>query len=82
MLRSTPEWEEYERDYLRNEPKGWHANVADFVMLLDHAEYMGAFPLDNPLEGIEDDIRLAKALSVPLKPPRLARGHGEAAEQR
>lgn len=67
MLRSTPEWEQFERDYIRNEPKGWHANIRTFEMLVDLAVHMGALPLKNPLEGIEDDIRLAKALNAKLR---------------
>ena len=66
MLKSTPEWEAFERDWIRREPKGWHRNIADFEMLVRHAEEMGALPLADPLEGIEDDIRLAAALRVRL----------------
>lgn len=66
MLKSTPEWEAFEREWIRKEPKGWHHNIDDFEMLVRHAEEMGALPLPNPLEGIEDDIRLARALRVRL----------------
>jgi len=67
MLRSTPEWEQFERDYIRREPKGWHANIRDFEELVALAEHIGALPPADPLEGIEDDIFLAKALNVRLK---------------
>jgi hypothetical protein len=66
MLRSTPEWEQFERDYIRNEPKGWHANIELFDDLIGWAEYLGALPKPDPLEGIEDDIRLIKALNARL----------------
>ena len=67
MLRSTPEWEQFERDCIRHEPKGWHANIGAFEELVELAEVMGQLPPADRLEGIEDDIRLVKALNVRLK---------------
>ena len=67
MLKSTPEWEAWQREQIRKSPKGYMRNIAIAEELLRHAEAMGALPPANPLEGIEDDIQLAKALNVRLK---------------
>jgi len=67
MIRPTPEWQQFEREYIRNSPKGWHANIGVFEELIRWAEYAGALPLADPLEGIEDDIKLAKLMNAPVR---------------
>lgn len=68
MLRSTPEWEAFERDWIRREPKGYLANIDVVNGMVEHVEEMGKSPLrENPLHGIEDDIALARALNVRLR---------------
>lgn len=70
MIKPTPEWRRFERDYIRNQPKGWHANVGAYVEMLDWVMYLGKWPLDaNPLDGIEDDIKLRRMLNARLPIP-------------
>ena len=66
MIRRTPELEAFERQQIRDEPKGYLANLSMFHNMLTWARTMGAIPLKDPLEGIEDDIRLARALNARL----------------
>lgn len=40
-------------------------SLRTFEALYDEAKYIGVFPLKNPLEGIEVDIRVAKVINVP-----------------
>jgi hypothetical protein len=68
MLKSTPEWEAFERDWIRKEPKGYMANVEMVNALVEHVEAMGRAPLrEDPLAGFDDDIRLRRALDVSLR---------------
>jgi|GEM_PF-4192507 len=69
MLKRTPEWEQYERDAIRNSPSGYMNNVGIVEEMRQLVEHLDKNPLrDNPLIGLEDDIRLAKALNVRLDP--------------
>jgi hypothetical protein len=43
-------------DYLRS--------LQTFEALYEEATYLGVFPLKNPLEGLEVDIRIAKVINV------------------
>ena len=78
MLRSTPEWEAFERDQIRREPKGWHAHIDLFDEAVRFAEDHAVLPLTDPLDRIEEDIALARKLATPL-PSRPRSDRGEAA---
>ncbi len=42
-------------------------NLRLFETLLDHARVLGVWPPENPLEGIEVDICLAKAVNAVVR---------------
>ncbi|MCC7146198.1 MAG: hypothetical protein IT443_07105 [Phycisphaeraceae bacterium] len=68
MLKSTPEWEAFEREQIRKEPADYHRNAQMFEAMYDWACTMNAFPLADPLDGLDKDIQLAKDLDSLPRP--------------
>lgn len=64
MIRRTALLEEFEKAQMRRQPADYFRNLEIFEAMYREAKALGALPLKNPLEGIEVDIRLAKALNV------------------
>jgi hypothetical protein len=63
VIKDKKTWEEFERK-LREETKvDYHTNLKIFEELLAYAKLLGKFPPDDPLEGIETDIRIARILN-------------------
>ena len=63
MLRRSPLLDEFEESQARR--KCDHArNLRIASALLEEAWAMGIFPLKDPLEGIEVDIKYARAIRV------------------
>ena len=56
-------WERWEADYLANEPADFQRNQAIFWALWAEAVQLGVFPGEDLLEGLDVDIRVAKALN-------------------
>jgi hypothetical protein len=63
MLRSHPWLDAFEKDQLRKEPPDYFRNLRLYEAMYEHARRLGVFPLADPLEGIEHDIHLARALN-------------------
>ncbi len=59
--------EAFERAQLRRRPPNYLENLAIFEALYEEGCLLGVIPPKDPLEGIETDIRLARALCV--RPP-------------
>jgi hypothetical protein len=64
MIRRNAILDEFEREQIRKEPPDFHRNLAIFEALYREALYLGVLPSADPLEGIEVDLRLARALHV------------------
>ena len=64
MIRPSPLLVEFERVQQQQDRTGYHENVRLVEALYDEARALGVFPPADPLDGIETDIRLAKALHV------------------
>ncbi len=67
MLRRTPKLEAFEREQIRSRPSGPDGIRQAFRIyeaLYVEARRLGVLPGDDPLAGIDVDIRLAKALHV------------------
>jgi hypothetical protein len=62
MIRDVEYWRRFEDDLIRREPADHLRNLAIFDALHDEARRLGAFTA-NPLEGLEDCIRLARAVN-------------------
>ncbi len=68
MIKDVAFWEAWEQEYRRKQPVDFERNLALMDAMYEHARLLGAFPLANPLEGIEVKIRLAKVLNVRTSP--------------
>jgi hypothetical protein len=62
MMRSSAAWRAWEAEQLR-EPPDFERNLRIFDELYDLACQLGAFPLADPLEGIEIHTRVARILN-------------------
>ena len=63
MWRPTKRWLEFEDAFLRR-PPNYEESVRVFEALVAHARALGKWPPEDPLEGIENDIRLARILNA------------------
>ncbi|WP_454061784.1 hypothetical protein [Candidatus Nitrospira salsa] len=64
MVKNVKLLEQFERDEIRNRKPDVYANLKVVEGLLQEAHYLGVFRAKDPLEGIEVDIRVAKAFNV------------------
>jgi hypothetical protein len=56
--------EQWEKRFLREKTSDFFHNLRLFEGLYDEARALGAFPLDDPLEGLENKVRFARRLNV------------------
>jgi hypothetical protein len=54
----------FERDLIRRTPLGYARNLEIVEALCQEARLLGVWPPADPLDGIDTDIRLARALNV------------------
>lgn len=54
----------FEHDQIRRAPADYHRNVRIVQSLCREARLLGVWPPQNPLDGLESDLRLARALNV------------------
>jgi hypothetical protein len=63
VIRDTAWFQEWEETWLRKEGTlPFERALEIFTSLWKEAQELGIFPLKNPLEGTEVDIRIAKIL--------------------
>jgi len=63
MIRDPKLWQEFLDEEARREEVDYYRNLAIFEALLDLARALGRWPPEDPLEGIEVDIRVARILN-------------------
>jgi len=63
MVKNPNKLREFEMRLLRNYPIDIQKNFRIMASLYDEAVQLKIFPLDNPLKGIEKDIRYAKVIN-------------------
>ena len=63
MVRDCRELREFEDDLLRRTPVDIAQNFRIIDALWEEAIQLGVVPTDNPLEGIETDIRIARVIN-------------------
>ena len=63
MIRNRAKLEEFERQELVSEDLSYAEALAIFEALHQEAVLLGAFTSENVLDGLENDIRLAKAIN-------------------
>ena len=64
MIKNRELLEQWEKKYLKAEAPDFFHNLRLFEGLYEEARALGAFPLKDPLEGLEPKIRLAKAINA------------------
>jgi len=64
MVRDKAFWGAWEDRYIASQPPDFLRNLQLLDGMYELARALGVFPLVNPLEGLETDIRVAKALNV------------------
>lgn len=68
MIRNPEKWREWEESGPLSEPADFKKNLQIVDAMYQFARSLGVFPPKDPLDGIEADIRIAKALNVPARP--------------
>lgn len=63
MIKDKKYLEEFEKQLLLTEPIDFEKNLEIYEALWQEAVDLGIFPLKDPLDGVEDDIHLAKMLN-------------------
>jgi len=63
MLRDTKRWQAFEAAWQRDHASGLAEGLQIFVALLEEAKGLNVWPPENALEGLENDIRLARRLN-------------------
>ena len=63
MITNRKEVEKFEKELLRNEKVDVKKNVSIINGLHDEAVVLGVFPLKDPLEGLEIDIKIAQVVN-------------------
>lgn len=64
MVRNRRLVEAFEKSLIRAEPPDYRQNVRIVEGLYREACLLGVWPRNEPLEGIEVDIRLARVVNV------------------
>jgi len=69
MIRDVDAWRRWEAEWQRASPVNVEANLHIFWALLEMARAAGVWPPDNPLEGLEKDLELARRINTDVQPP-------------
>ena len=69
MIKNKKVFQNFEDDYLKKRNLSYKENLQIYESLYNEALLLKAIPGENPMEGIEDNIRLAKILNSCLKKP-------------
>ena len=64
MVRNPELLRKFDDEWIRSSPPDYHRNLRIVEAMLREAKRFGAWPPRDPLEGIEVDIRIARALNV------------------
>ncbi len=76
MLRDPEAWAQWEREWERRQSRSYEENLRLFLAMLEYARALGVWPPQNPLEGLETDILLARRINTYVPPPVDASGQG------
>jgi len=64
MIRRNRLLDEFEREQVLLMPPNYIQNLRIVEALLEEARILGVFPSRDPLDGIDVDLRIARALNV------------------
>ena len=68
MLNNPDLLKAFERSQIQQIQPDYFHNLRIFEALYEEAKTLGSFPLKDPLEGIEVQIRLAQVINVHTSP--------------
>ena len=68
MWRPNAAWRRLEDELIRSAPPDLQEAFRTVEALLEEAVALGVWPPEDPLEGIEVDLRVAKIVNVPVDP--------------
>ena len=79
MIKRNKTLDDFEKEQIKKDQPDYFRNLMYFEALYREAVTLKVFPLKDPLEGIEVDIRLARALNLlhPNQENRSDAGHTE-----
>ena len=63
MIRDREYWEQWEQEWLRREAPDFTHNLRLVEALAEEAKALGVWEREDPLEGIEVKIHLAKVVN-------------------
>lgn len=64
MIRDRKTWERFEARFQRRMPADLEKNLQLFATWLTEARALGVWPPADPLEGLDVDLRIAKAVNT------------------
>ena len=67
MIKDIEKWQKWEAEWQRNTLVGIEKNFEILENLIEQARLLGKWPPENPLEGIEVDIKIAKVVNTYVK---------------
>jgi hypothetical protein len=71
MILNRAELKKFEKELIRAEKVDLHQNLAILDALYDEACALGVFPLEDPLDGFDVDLKIARVInSVPKAPDK------------
>jgi hypothetical protein len=71
MILNRNEMEKFEKELIRSEKVDLHRNFAILDALYEEAVALGVFPLQDPLDGFDVDLKIARVVnSVPEAPDK------------
>jgi len=69
MIKNQKDFQNFENDYLKKRNLSYKEKLQIYESLYKEALLLKVIPGENPMEGIEINIRLAKILNSCLKKP-------------
>jgi len=69
MISNSKKFRQFEKRYLKNQKTDISENFRIVEALLAEACALGVFPLKNPLEGLEVDLKIARVVNNVSKTP-------------
>ena len=63
MIKNARYLEKFEKELIAKEKNDYLKNFEIYEAMWEEAKALGIFPLKDPYDGVEDDIRLARILS-------------------
>ena len=64
MIKNVKLLETFEKEYIEQDKSDYFSNLVIFEGMYDEARSFGVLPLEDPLEGLDVKIRMARNLNV------------------